>query len=170
MHTHLGLVFVAEQRYAEASEQLLQALELDPAFTVARANLGMAYYFQSRAEDGIHELQRAIELSDRDQWPVGCIGAVYAATGDRKRAKEILVELEDRAQNEYIHASWIADIYALLDKKEEAFEWLEKAYEERAPVVVFHAENIYPSWAFDSLGADSRFQDLVRRLGLGEGG
>ena len=80
------------------------------------------------------------------------------------------MELEDRAQNEYIHASWIADIYALLDKKEEAFEWLEKAYEERAPVVVFHAENIYPSWAFDSLGADSRFQDLVRRLGLGAGG
>jgi non-specific serine/threonine protein kinase len=166
MHTQLSCVLLALQKYAEASEQLLQALELEPDFASARSILGIAYYFQSRVEDAIREIQIAIDLSDRDQWPVAFLGQVYAATGDRKRAEAILVELEGRAQNEYVHASWIAAIYALLDEKDEALEWLEKGYEERAPLVGCCSLREYPGWVFNNLRADSRFQHLVCRLGL----
>ncbi len=171
MHAHLGIGLVMLQKYAEAAQQLLQGLELEPDFAIARATLGMVYYSQSRVEDGIHEIQRAIEASDRDPWPLGIMGAVYAATGDRKRAEEVLVELEGRAQKEYIAATHIAAIYALIGEKDTALEWLEKAYEERAPLILgsdwHHA---YPGWAFESLRADSRFQDLMRRMGLRAGG
>ncbi len=165
MHVQLGSVLLAAQQSEAASEQLLQALELEPEFAAARAILGIAYYFQSRVEDAIRELQWAIESSDRDQWPVGLLGVVYAATGDRKRAEAILVELEDMAQKEYIHAQWIAGIYALLDEKDEALEWLEKAYEERAPFLACCRLNGSPGWLYKNLRPDSRFQDLVRRVG-----
>jgi serine/threonine-protein kinase len=171
IHLHLGIGLVMVHKYAEASQQLLQGLELDPDFAPARAVLGMVYYFQSRVEDGIYEIHRAIEASDRDPWPLGIMGAVYAATGDRKRAEQILAELEERTQSEYIPATHIAAIYALIGEKDTALEWLEKAYEERAPLVLgsdwLHA---YPGWAFESLRADSRFQDLMRRMGLRAGG
>jgi len=170
MHTQLGCVLLEAQKYAEASEQLLQALELEPDFASARSILGIAYYFQSRVEDAIREIQIAIDLSDRDQWSVAFLGQVFAATGDRKRAEAILVELEGRAQNEYIHATHIAGIYALLDEKDEALEWLEKGYEERDPLVACCPLRGYTGWVYRTLRADSRFQDLVRRLGLVEGG
>ena len=169
MHVQLGCVLLAAQKYAQASESLLQALELQPDFVSARSILGIAYYFQSRVEDAIREIQRAIDLSHRDQWPVWLLGVVYAADGDRTRAEEILVELEGRAQNEYIHASWIAAIYALLDEKDETFEWLEKAFDEKNPFVACCALSVYPGWMFNGVRSDPRFENLVRRLGFNDG-
>ncbi len=171
MHTHLGIGLVMMGKYAEAAQQLLQGLELEPDFATARAELGMVYYFQSRVADGIREIQAAIEASDRDSWPMGILGAVYAANGDRKRAEQILAELEERTQSEYIPATHIAAVYALLGEKDTAFEWLDTAYEERAPLDLgCHWHHAYPGWTFESLRADSRFQDLMRRMGLRAGG
>ena len=58
----------------------------------------------------------------------------------------------------------------MLDEKDEALEWLEKGYEERDPLVACCPLREYPGWVYRNLRADSRFQDLVRRLGLEEGG
>ena len=77
------------------------------------------------------------------------------------------MELEGRAQSEYIPETHIAALYALLGERDRAFEWLEKAYKERAPLVLSCGHDTYPGWAFESLRADSRFQDLRRpRVGL----
>ncbi len=56
----------------------------------------------------------------------------------------------------------IALVYAGLGEKDEAFAWLEKAYEERS----FQLQwlNVEPRW--DSLRSDPRFADLIRRIGL----
>ena len=165
-HVQLGAVLLSAEKYDQATEQLLQALELEPDFYSASAFLGIAYYFQSRVDDAICEIQKAIDISDRNQWPVAYLGWVYAAIGDRTRADEILVELEGRSQKEHIHAYWIAGIYALLDEKDEAFDWLEKAFNERAPTMGLNALKTYPGWVYNNLRDDSRFQDLLRRHGL----
>ena len=165
-HVQLGSVLLSAEKYDLASEQLLQALELEPDFYSARAFLGITYYFQSRIDDAICEIQRAIDMSDRNQWPVAYLGTVYAAIGDRSRADEILAELKNRSQNEYIHANWIAQIHAVLDEKDKAFEWLEKALIERAPIIGTIALKTYPGWVYNSLRDDSRFQDLLCRLGM----
>jgi TolB-like protein/Tfp pilus assembly protein PilF len=165
-HVQLASVLFSAQKHEQAAEQLLQALDLEPDFYSARAFLGIAYYFQSRVDDAIYEIQKAIDMSDRNQWPVAYLGTVYAAIGDRTRADEILAELEDRSQKEYIHANWIAQIYALLDEKDQAFDWLEKAFNERAPIMGSNALKTYPGWFYNSLRDDSRFQDLLRRQGL----
>jgi len=165
-HVQLGGVLLSAQKYEEASEALLQALELEPDFYSARSMLGIAYYLQSRVEDAILEIQKAVDMSNRNQWPVGFLGAVYAAIGDRTQAGEILAELEGRSRKEYIHANWIAQIYALLNEKDEAFDWLEKAFNERAPIMGSNALKTYPGWFYNNLRDDSRFQDLLRRQGL----
>jgi TolB-like protein/Tfp pilus assembly protein PilF len=165
-HVQLASMLLSAQKHEQAAEQLLQALDLEPDFYSARAFLGIAYYFQSRVDDAIYEIQKAIDMSDRNQWPVAYLGTVYAAIGDRTRADEILAELEGRSRKEYIHANWIAQIYALLDEKDQAFDWLEKAFNERAPIMGSNALKTYPGWFYNSLRDDSRFQDLLRRQGL----
>jgi len=165
-HVQLGSVLLSAREYEQAAEQLQLALELEPDFYSARAFLGIIYFFQSRTDDAIKEIRQAIDMSDRNQWPVAYLGTVYAETGDRVRAEKIIAELKSRSQDEYIHANWIAQIYALLGEKDEAFSWLQKAFNERAPILGTIAMTTYPGWVYNSLRDDSRFQDLLRRLGM----
>jgi tetratricopeptide (TPR) repeat protein len=156
---------MTSKKYQQASEHLLKALALEPTNFIARSGLGVAYCFQSRIEEGILEIQQAIDLSDRDEWPVAALGIVHAAFGDRSRAREILNELEQRARDEYVSAIHIAAIHAQLGEKDRAFEWLERAYEERCSLL-FAVVNGYIGRTFDLLENEPRFHDLLRRIGL----
>jgi hypothetical protein len=62
----------------------------------------------------------------------------------------------------YVSAFYIAEIYAALDDKERAFEWLEKAYQERDGSMAY----LKIHDRFESLFPDPRFQDLLRRMRL----
>jgi len=168
MQAFLGVLLLTSKKYQQAAEHLQTALDLEPSNFIARSSLGVAYCFQSRIEEGIAEIQKAIDLSDRDEWPVAALGVVQAAFGDRSQAREILVELEQRARDEYVSAIHIAAIHAQLGEKDRAFEWLERAYEERCSLL-FAVENGYIGRTFDILEDEPRFQDLLRRIGLRNG-
>lgn len=68
----------------------------------------------------------------------------------------------EAAEQRYVSAMEIAQIYGLLGEKDAAFHWLEKAYEERA----FEFPKLAVLPAFESLHLDPRFSDLVERIGL----
>lgn len=73
------------------------------------------------------------------------------------------LELErEKAKHRYVSAYEIAALYARLNEKEQAFEWLEKACEERSSGLVYL--KVEPS--FDSLRQHPRFADLLRRIHL----
>jgi hypothetical protein len=70
--------------------------------------------------------------------------------------------LQARYQQEEVGAYEVGFLYAALEKKDEAFKWLEAAYQKRDPGLTFL--KIDPN--FDALWSDSRFADLERRVGL----
>jgi len=55
-----------------------------------------------------------------------------------------------------------AGLHAVLRDNDEAFSWLDKAYEERSPRLL----DLKLDPDFDSLRRDPRYSDLVRRIGL----
>jgi len=57
----------------------------------------------------------------------------------------------------------IGTVYAALGDKDRAFEFLEKAYQEKSPDVAYF---IKADLRIDNLRSDPRFQDLLRRVGL----
>ena len=57
---------------------------------------------------------------------------------------------------------FMAIVYSGLKDKDQAFRWLEKAYEEREGNLVYL--NVEPR--FDAIRSDPRFHELVRRVGL----
>jgi hypothetical protein len=88
------------------------------------------------------------------------LARAYVAAGKRSEAVKLLGDLKKRSKPGYSNASEIAMIYASLGDTDQAMNWLEKGYEERFnPGVLLRP-------AFDPLRSDSRFQNLVRRVGL----
>ncbi len=77
-------------------------------------------------------------------------------------AQKMLDELLELSQQEYVEPYFIALIYTALDEKDQAFTWLEKAYEEHfATMAVLKVDPM-----FDSLRDDPRFKSLLQRMGL----
>ena len=62
----------------------------------------------------------------------------------------------------YVAPYWIAMIYVGLDEKDKAFEWFEKAYQERSWFLMF----IKMDPLMDSVRSDPRYLSLIRRIGI----
>jgi hypothetical protein len=73
-----------------------------------------------------------------------------------------LHELLQRSAQQYVSPYSIALLYVGLDQKDEALQWLEKAYAERSVRLI----NIAVHPRFASLRSDPRFAALVQRIGL----
>ena len=80
---------------------------------------------------------------------------------ERSLALRALKELRELSNKRYVPSASFAIIYVGLGDKEQAFTWLEKAYEERSRLPML---KIDPIW--DPLRADPRFKELLRRIGL----
>jgi Flp pilus assembly protein TadD len=113
-------------------------------------------------EQAIAESRKAVELSGHGPGAVGGLGLVYATSGRRDEAEQVLGELKEVAKRRYVSASSLASIYARLGDKDAAFEWLEKAYREGAYGILF----LKSEPEFDGLRSEPRFQDVMRRVGL----
>jgi hypothetical protein len=90
------------------------------------------------------------------------MGWVYAASGKKREARNILAYLKQPSRRAYVNPVAVAAIHAEMGEREQAFEWLELAYKDRSD---------YPCWLkvdprFDSLRADGKFTEMVRRVGL----
>ena len=86
----------------------------------------------------------------------------FGLTGNQARAREILASLKAYRKDDYFPCHLIAWTHAALGEKDEAFYWLEKAYQERSGQL--YRLNVYP--LADPLRDDPRFADLLRRIGL----
>lgn len=158
--TVLGFHLVAAHRYDEGIEQIENALALEPDFVPAHFHVSRAYCLRGLPDLAMVKSQRLLELGN----PLGesFIAASYAASGRKAEALKVLDELIARSERSHSGAFLIAVVYALLHDSEQTFVWLEKAYKQHELFLAFL--NVWEE--FDSLHADPRFQDLVRRIGI----
>ncbi len=92
----------------------------------------------------------------------GHLGHAYAMAGRQADARRIVRELQARAQKDGVGAYEIAFIHAALRNKDEAFKWLDVAYQ--CHDAGLKSLKIDPT--LDSLRSDPRFQELERRVGF----
>jgi TolB-like protein/DNA-binding winged helix-turn-helix (wHTH) protein len=125
--------------------------------------LGVGFEGSGKPLEAIAQYKKAVEMSGGDQDPTSALAHVYAATGRRAEAKNILHNLETRSKTRYVSPYFIATIYAGLGDKNRAFEFLEKAYRERNWDLAWQ---IKADVRIENLRADPRFQDLLSRVGV----
>jgi DNA-binding winged helix-turn-helix (wHTH) protein/TolB-like protein/Tfp pilus assembly protein PilF len=159
--SHIGWILYLAGRQDEAIEQCQKLLEIDPTFFPARRYLGLAYEEKGLYDKAVAEFQRAKQLSG-SPLIVALLGHAYAVSGKHGEAKQVLAELREIEAYRYVSPYTVAAIHAGLGDRDEAFRWLERAYEERDIWLM----NLKVDPALRPLRTDPRFKDLSRRVGL----
>jgi TolB-like protein/Tfp pilus assembly protein PilF len=179
-------------RIPEAISEMQVALQLDPVSSRAFHNSAFVYYYARQYDQALLQIQHASALQhdpgllifvlaviyvekgmyeeaiqqfqklDGQPHALGHMGNAYARMGREAEAREMISELQKHVQNTGIGRYETALVYAGLGEKDEAFAWLEKSFAARDKGLTYL--KIDP--CLDPLRSDSRFHDLVRRVGL----
>ena len=160
----LGATFYLARQYDQAMEQQRKTLELDPNFTFAHTGLGLAYVQKSMSKEAVEEFEKALVISPGDAMALSGLGYAYGVAGRRGEAQKVLDKLSELSKQKYVPAWSQAVIYTGVGEKDKAFEWLEKAYDERSTTTGLCVMKVSP--LFDSLRSDPRVADLLRRMNL----
>jgi tetratricopeptide (TPR) repeat protein len=136
-------------------------LRLDGKFPVANVCLGLVYEAQGKYDYAVDAFKRAQRGLNIPELPA-CFGRIHALSGNRDKALEIIDELVRLSRKRYVQPNFIALIYAALGDKDQAFQWLEKAYTDHDDDLSLL--KVDPRW--DCLRGDPRFDSLVERVGL----
>lgn len=162
INAHFGIVDYLAHRFDDAIRECKKTIELDPSFFVARRYLGLSYTQKGMYKEAIDEFEKAIAMSGGSPLMKAEYANTLALSGDTKKAEDELQGLIELSKQRYLSAYHIAAIYVGLKDKDRAFEWLERAFQERADWMPF----LKVDPRFDSLHSDPRFVDLLRRMNL----
>jgi eukaryotic-like serine/threonine-protein kinase len=158
----LGYLNYYARDYDRALKACWRALELDPAFARVYIDIGLCYIQQSKSQEGIYEIQRGISILDSSHSLLATLAYAYGVLGEKQEAEKILQDLLEQSKRQYVSPYSFALIHIGLEDKDQAFEYLEKAFEQREDAMI----SLKVNPRFDSLRTDPRFQDLLKRLGL----
>jgi len=161
INADLGDTYFYARQYDKAIEQLRKTIEMDAGFYYAHYELGMAYEMKGSFAEAVAQYKKARELNN-DPRVLALLAHAYAASGKRDDALKMLGELKELARQRYVPAYNFAIAYAGLKENDQAFEWLEKSYQDRASRMTILQVDPF----LDNLRADPRLADLVRRVGL----
>jgi serine/threonine protein kinase/Flp pilus assembly protein TadD len=151
------------QRYDQAREQYRKMLELDPNFPGARIGLGWLHVQQGKYPEAIKEFQAVRQiLGPDDSYGLEALGYMYAKSGKKEEAVKVLNHLLALSKQGSSVSVEIAVVYAALEEKEKAFEWLERGSDEKNPLIGYL--RVDPEW--ENLRGDPRYAALLRKLGL----
>lgn len=186
-HAWYGNTLMVQGKFAEAERQYLHARELDPLNPGFLNNLAETYHYWRQPDRCLAQAAKALELDPANEWARFNQAKCYVELGRYDEAMQVSLDakyknlmqagvfaLSDR-QGEaqkllpLILKDWghmspyiIASLYARLGEKDAAFDWLQKAADQQQADLV--SLKIEPG--FDGLRADTRFTELLRRVGL----
>jgi len=147
-------------RLVEASRR---GMALNPNEWFEHFYLGAGYEGTGKQVESIAEYQKAVELSGGDQDAIAALAHAYAGVGRRAETQKMLRDLEQKSGTVYVSPYLIATLYAALGDKDTAFKFLEKAYQEKSLDLSWYVK---ADLRVDSLRGDSRYESLLRRMGL----
>jgi tetratricopeptide (TPR) repeat protein len=162
INADLGMAYLSAGKFDEAIEQEKNTLELNPKASGAFWIRGMAYQQKKNIGEAIKDYQHALELSPNDQNYLAALGHVYASSGNSSAARNILDTLSALNKTEHVSPFFFALVYAGLNDKEKALEWLQKAYEEKSGSVRY----LKMEPRLQSLRNEPRYIALMKKIGL----
>ena len=155
-----GLRLYYSRQYPQAIGQFQKTMAMDSLFVPAHVFLGRTYQQTARYPEAVAEFRKALELSGGDTNELATLGYALAMSHQESEARTILQQLTERSRQTYVQPTWVAVIHIGLGEKDQAFDWLQKAYQDRSAWLVYLRVDPY----FDPVRKDPRFIDLVGRI------
>jgi len=162
INVNLGVLSYLKREYDKAIQQHLKTLELDQNFAQGRLRLGECYRQRGMLKEAIAEFQKARTLFGNSPYGLGELGNVYALAGKRDEAIDVLTNLEELLKQGYSVNYDIAYIHFGLGDRDKAFEYLERAYEQKENGM----ESLKVDPSLDNLRSDPRYKSLIKRMNL----
>jgi serine/threonine-protein kinase len=158
----LARIYYYKQDYDAALEQCDHTIELNPHFSPAYWILGLVQEQRGDFDESAAAFQRAIQLAPASPLMKAALGRTFALSGKRDDALRILRELHELAEKRYVSPFELAAICFALEKTDEGFQWLAKAFQDRCFELI--CLRVDPRW--ESLRGNPRFHKLYEQLGL----
>jgi len=157
-YRHLGEILEALNRDTEAESAFRKALEIDPGSGVGHLTIGRSLLLQGKPEAALQEIQQ-----EKDEiWRLAGLPFVYHALGRRSESDAALAALKSKYGGEMAYQ--IAEVHAFRGEADQAFEWLERAYDQRDSGV----SQIKFGRMFRTLVDDPRYKAFLKKLKLPE--
>jgi TolB-like protein/DNA-binding winged helix-turn-helix (wHTH) protein len=170
INNFMGMTYMFAENYEKAYQQFQHTIAMDPTFPLAHLYFSwllttMGKYEESIKENEKSELLGGSSPEDAAAEAAAMLQAFKTGGGKgfwQKNLERTLLTLK-QSGSDSADATGVASAYALVGDKDNAFKWLDKAYEERDGADIMLLKCVPP---FKSLRGDPRFADLLRRLGL----
>ena len=160
---NVGNAWRAAGEYDRAINELRRALEMGPANSRARFQIGVTLVAMGRPAEAIRELEIAARPAQGHNSRIEAyLGYAYAAAGRPEDARQVLKELEAHRQDQYVSWFGIALIHDALGEKMPALAAMQRAFEDHA--VELGQVNQYPP--FKTIASEPAFQAMMRQVGL----
>ena len=162
MITMIGRAYYFLRRYDDALKQYHKALELDPHFGAAHSSLISAYWRRGMSPEAMAESEQYLISIGSPPEQIAAMKKAYQESNPKFYHQFWLDNHKERMKRGYVSPYDMATLYASLDQKDQAFEWLEQAYQEHNPTLA----RLKIELEFEGLRSDARYADLLRRIGL----
>ncbi len=156
-----GNILYWHREYDRSLEQYRKALEIQPGSATSFGSMGDSYLAKNQCADAAENYARGEELGGNPDF-AAALRSSYKGSGCRGLIQKQFELDRDPSSKDYA-AFDAAGFAALLEKKDEAFGLLEKAYAERVGIVFLKIEP-----QLDNIRSDPRYADLLRRVGLAQ--
>lgn len=163
MNMDMAGILLSAGKVDQAIEQNKKALELDPDSWWANQQLGLAYMQKGLAQEAVRTMEKAKAL-EVNSGTVGYLGYAYGKTGRKEDAERAIEELKELSKKRYISPIGFVLVYAGIGDRDRAFEWLDRAFQEREPYLTLLTFDA----ALESLRPDPRFKEFLDRMNLPE--
>jgi tetratricopeptide (TPR) repeat protein len=133
-------IYLAADRIDDAIDAGKRTLRIDPNYVYFDPALADAYREKGDFKEAVALYEKAQAAR---QFPSVGLAITYAKMGRREDARRILDQLIEKSRRRYIAADSIASVYTALDEKDEAFRWLDRAFDEHSAPgysFLFHPE------------------------------
>ncbi len=148
--------------YDCALEQLQKIVDFEPLFQPARLALGVVYEQLGAFNQSVFHFKRALELGETSMMR-GFLGRVYALMGNTREAQRIIKRLEKEARTRFVSPYSVGLVHSAMNNTDKAFEWFELAVHQKDEFLSL----LKVDPRLDNLRTDNRYNDLLKRVGLG---
>jgi serine/threonine-protein kinase len=143
-------------------ERLQKTVALDPAYVLAYNFMATAYIDKQMFSEAADAARKSLITTPDNGNAVSLLGYSLAREGKTSEARAVLDRMVKGSTDHYVSAVSIAVVFNGLGDRESTFTWLERAYQEHDPRLIFL--KVDPKWK--NLQSEPRFQALQRRVGF----
>jgi TolB-like protein/Tfp pilus assembly protein PilF len=160
--TDVATAYLRAGRYAEACDLAMRAVEVDRMDPRTHFTLGWAHLGLGKRDNGLAEMEHAVELAPGNNLWLAQLGEAYALTGMTEKAETVLEQLLERSRTTFVSPYHMAYVYTGLGRYDDAMDQLERASEQRSGSIY----GIKGSFLFKPLRSHPRFIALLVRMNL----